>query len=121
MPKSLIGLMVECLRLVAYPDGVSRHHLERSTMSATHRIGILLLVGLAFILGSVWQLAGAQVEKATAVQKWEYKRMSAGSSLGQSDQEALNKAGEEGWEVASAFSWGREGSVSVLILKRPKQ
>jgi hypothetical protein len=85
-------------------------------MSGTHRIGILLLVAFAFILGSVWQFAGAQAERAkVAVQKWEYR-----SSVSLSIKE-WNELGDEGWELVAALSYGRDSSGREIIFKRPKQ
>ena len=91
-------------------------------MSGSQRVGVLLLVGLAFILGSAWHFAGAQGEKAKpAVQKWEYKRVVI---IGKpTDDEALTILGNEGFEYAGSYS--RSAGVDFieggLIFKRAKQ
>ena len=53
--------------------------------------------------------------------EWEYHVESVGSFWGFKDETMdalLNELGEEGWELASAFSPESSGKV-VLILKRP--
>jgi hypothetical protein len=80
-------------------------------MSAAQRLGLLLLVGCAFILGSAWQFAGAQGEKVKAVQRWEYKTIRG--------VDTLNELGDEGWELVSVGQ--PEARLVYLYLKRPKQ
>lgn len=85
-------------------------------MSTTHRIGLLLFAGFAFVLGNTF--AGAQVEKSkepAKLPKWEYKRVT-----NPTDNE-LQTAGDEGWEVAAALSFGLNGSSRSYVFKRPKQ
>jgi hypothetical protein len=87
-------------------------------MSASQRIGIVLLIGLAFIFGSAWQFAGAQVEKAKSVQRWEYQQTYINDGPAGATQ--LSKLGEDGWELVSAYSYGPESAVKHrCILKRP--
>jgi hypothetical protein len=89
-------------------------------MSATHRIGILLLVGFAFVIGSVWQFAGAQAEKGkVAVQKWEHKHVTTFK-----DVETL---GDEGWELVAlepempyVTRDFKSSTHRSIFLKRPK-
>jgi hypothetical protein len=91
-----------------------------SAMSATHRIGILLLVAFAFILGSFWQFAGAQGEKAKGtVQKWEHKHVTTFK-----DVETL---GDEGWELVAlepempyVMRDFKSSTHRSFFLKRPK-
>lgn len=85
-------------------------------MSATHRLGLLLLVGFAFVLGST--LAGAQKAEPAKleVQKWEYKILGHTS-----DDEVLNTLGKDGWELAAALSYARENGSMRYVFKRPKQ
>jgi hypothetical protein len=80
-------------------------------MSATQRIVILLLVGLAFVVGNSWQFAGAQAEKAKVTQQWEYKV--------ERDLSALNERGAEGWELVAVGQ--PEARLHYLYFKRPKQ
>jgi hypothetical protein len=84
-------------------------------MSAIQRVGILVLVVFAFVLGSVWRFAGAQGENAkVAVQKWEYR---TSHSL---IAKEMNELGDEGWEVAAAFGYGNDAAEKLVVYKRPK-
>jgi hypothetical protein len=80
-------------------------------MSSTQRFGLLLIVGLAFLLGSAWQFAGAQGEKAKAAQRWEYKTIRGTDTLGE--------LGDEGWELVAVGQ--PEARLIFCYLKRPKQ
>ena len=57
------------------------------------------------------------------MQKWEY--MAITEKTHKKASEAMNKAGEEGWEAFAALIWGfasggwKEGS-HLIWLKRPK-
>lgn len=98
-------------------------------MSAIQRLGVLLLVGLAFVLGSAWQFAGAQAEKAKPEQKWEYLIRTGGQEA-QPDgqiQRMVNELGLEGWELVAvepATAYGRGNATlhnyRVFHFKRPK-
>lgn len=79
-------------------------------MSATQRIGILLLLGLAFVLGNSWQFAEAQGEKAKVAQQWEYKTVR--------DAGLLNELGAEGWELVAVGQ--PEARLAYFYLKRQK-
>jgi len=90
-------------------------------MSASQRLGILLLLGLAFLLGNAWHFAGAQGEKAKpAIQKWEYKRIAL---IGKpSDDESLTQLGNEGWELVESYTRSISNGFMEggLVFRRPK-
>ncbi|WP_254509358.1 hypothetical protein [Anatilimnocola floriformis] len=65
-------------------------------MSAAQKFVVLLSVAAALLVGSVWQFAGAQGEKAAA-QKWEYRVVRDQSVNG------LNAIGDEGWELVNSY------------------
>jgi hypothetical protein len=77
-------------------------------MSITHRLGVLLLISLAFLVGSSWQFAAGQGEKPKAkeIQKWEYHQ-----ARGYGEFEGL---GNEGWEFVGTSPGG------FFYFKRPK-
>ena len=80
-------------------------------MSATQRFGMLLIVGLALLLGSAWQFAGAQGEKAKVAHRWEYKTVRG--------TDTLSELGDEGWELVAVGQ--PESRLVYCYLKRPKQ
>jgi hypothetical protein len=86
--------------------------ISKGFIMSAHRTLVLLFVGVALVLGFVWQFAGAQVEPAkAAVPKWEYKQVRKFSDL-----DAL---GSEGWELVSVGQ--PDAGLTYFYLKRPKQ
>ena len=88
-------------------------------MSSVQRAGLLLLVVFSVTAGGAWQAA----EKPPAVQKWEYKELKALAKYGTQpvdvDEKAVNKLGDEGWELVAASS--TNGGTDKFYFKRPKQ
>jgi len=83
-------------------------------MSTSPRQFILLLVALIVGFGTAWQLASAQADKPTALQKWEYTTTR--------DVMDLDRLSKGGWEIGWVTGIpGASGNGEIhFTLKRAK-